>query len=243
MYPKNKLYKKNEFKYYNIINNITYNIIMTTQITNIPISEIYKSRNTILDIMKKQGYNTAEYENFSINEVNIMKQNNQLDMLLEQNTEDSVTKLKNKIYIKYHLGKTIRPSTIEEMIDDLFNLEEMLKKNDTLFIILKDEINETMTNKIKDVWDVDGIYIVMESIKRLQFNILNHDLVPKHIVLTESETKEVMNKYNITNKSQFPEISRFDPVARAIGIRPDMVCKIIRPSKTAVETNYYRVCV
>lgn len=216
---------------------------MTSQISNIPISEIYKSRNTILDIMKKQGYNTLEYENFSINEVNIMKQNNQLDMLLEKNTEDDDTNLKNKIYIKYYLGKTIRPATIEEMIDDLFNLEEILKKNDTLFIILKDEINETMTNKLKEVWDSDGIFIVMESMKRLQFNILNHELVPKHIVLTENETIEVMNKYNITDKSQFPEISRFDPVARAIGIRPNMVCKIIRPSKTAIEANYYRVCV
>jgi DNA-directed RNA polymerase subunit H len=216
---------------------------MTSQITNIPISEIYKSRNTILDIMNKQGYNTSEYKDFSINEVNIMKQNNQLDMLLEKNVEDDVTKLKNKIYIKYHLGKTIKPGNIEEMIDDLFNLEEILKKNDTLFIILKDEINETMTNKLKDVWDVDGIFIVMESIKRLQFNILNHELVPNHTLLTENETIEVMKKYNITNKTQFPEISRFDPVARAIGIRPGMVCKILRPSKTAVETNYYRVCV
>lgn len=216
---------------------------MTTQI-NVPISEIYKSRNTILNIMKNQGYNTTEYENFSINEVNIMKQNNQLDMLLEKNIEDEENgQVKNKIYIKYYLGKTIKPTNIEEMIEDLFNLEEILKKNDTLFIILKDEINETMINKLKDVWDTDGIFIVMESMKRLQFNILNHELVPKHIVLTENETTEIMNKYNITDKSQFPEISRFDPVARAIGIKPNMVCKIIRPSKTAIETNYYRVCV
>jgi DNA-directed RNA polymerase subunit H len=216
---------------------------MTSQITNIPISEIYKSRNTILDIMNKQGYNTSEYKDFSINEVNIMKQNNQLDMLLEKNVEDDVTKLKNKIYIKYHLGKTIKPGNIEEMIDDLFNLEEILKKNDTLFIILKDEINETMTNKLKDVWDVDGIFIVMESIKRLQFNILNHELVPNHTLLTENETIEVMNKYNITNKTQFPEISRFDPVARVIGMRPGDVCKIIRPSKTSITTDYYRICI
>jgi DNA-directed RNA polymerase subunit H (RpoH/RPB5) len=50
-------------------------------------------------------------------------------------------------------------------------------------------------------------------------------------------------KYNITDKNQFPDISRFDPVARAIGLRPGQVCHIIRPSKTAIETDYYRVCV
>jgi DNA-directed RNA polymerase subunit H (RpoH/RPB5) len=52
-----------------------------------------------------------------------------------------------------------------------------------------------------------------------------------------------MIKYNITDKIQFPDISRFDPVARVIGLRPGQVCNIIRASKTAIEANYYRICV
>jgi DNA-directed RNA polymerase subunit H (RpoH/RPB5) len=44
-------------------------------------------------------------------------------------------------------------------------------------------------------------------------------------------------------KMNFPDISRFDPVARAIGIRPGDVCHIIRPSKTAIEADYYRICI
>ena len=58
-----------------------------------------------------------------------------------------------------------------------------------------------------------------------------------------SEVKNIMNKYNITNTVQFPDISRFDPVARAICLRPGQVCHIVRPSKTSIETNYYRICV
>jgi DNA-directed RNA polymerase subunit H (RpoH/RPB5) len=61
--------------------------------------------------------------------------------------------------------------------------------------------------------------------------------------MVESEVKQVMTKYNITDKVQFPDISRFDPVARVIGLRPGQVCNITRASKTAIETNYYRVCV
>ena len=56
---------------------------------------------------------------------------------------------------------------------------------------------------------------------------------------------EILKKeleYNIVDDSQFPKISRFDPVAMAIGIRPEELCKIIRPSKTAIESNYYRIC-
>jgi DNA-directed RNA polymerase subunit H len=216
---------------------------MTSQNSSAIISTVYTSRNIILDLMGKQGYNIEDYGNFSVNEVNSMKQNNQLDMLLEKKEEDPVTKRKNKIYIRYYLGKTIRPSNLQEMIDDLFNLEEILKKDDTLFIIIKDEINETLTNELKHIWESDGIFIVIENIKRLQFNILDHDLVPEHKIVPESEVLKIMKKYNITDKIQFPDISRFDPVARAIGLRPGQLCHIVRPSKTAIKADYYRICI
>ena len=91
-------------------------------------SSIYNSRKNVLKQMWKQGFNTDDSDNFSINEINTMKINNQLDMLLEKKEEDTITKRKNKIYIRYYLGKSIRPTNLQEMIDDLFNLEEILKK-------------------------------------------------------------------------------------------------------------------
>ena len=217
--------------------------IMTSQNSSALISTVYTSRNTILDLMGKQGYNIEDYANFSVSEVNSMKQNNQLDMLLEKKEENPVTKRKNKIYIRYYLGKTIRPANLQEMIDDLFNLEEILKKDDTLFIIIKDEINETLTNELKHIWESDGIFIVIENIKRLQFNILDHEMQPKFDIVPESEVVNIMKKYNITDKIQFPDISRFDPVARAIGLRPGQLCHIVRSSKTAIEADYYRICI
>jgi DNA-directed RNA polymerase subunit H (RpoH/RPB5) len=207
------------------------------------ISSVYKARRTILELMDKQGYNVDDYFNFSINEVNSMKQNNQLDMLLEKKEENPTTKRKNKIYIRFYLTKMIRPANIQEMIDDLFNLEEILTKDDTLFIVSKDEMNETIISELKHIWEKDGIFIVIENIKRLQYNILNHSLVPEHTIISDKDVDEIMKKYNIKNKIEFPDISRFDPVARVIGMRPGNVCKIIRPSKTAITTEYYRVCI
>ena len=217
---------------------------MASQNSSILISNIYNSRKVILELMKQQGYNVNDYSNFSINEVNSMKLNNQLDMLLETN-DDNVTDEtpKKKIYIRFYLASRPAPKNIQEMIDDLFILTETLKKTDTLFIIIKDDPNETLINELKHIWESEGIFIVIESIKRLQFNILEHVLVPPHRVMVESEVKQVMSKYNIIDKVQFPDISRFDPVARVIGLRPGQVCNIIRASKTAIETNYYRVCV
>ena len=194
--------------------------------------------------MKKQGYKVDDYDNFSINEVNSMKMNNQLDMLLEKSDEHvTAENPKNKIYIRYYLSARPAAKNIQEMIDDLFILTETLKKTDTLLIIIKDDPNETLINELKHIWESEGIFIIVESIKRLQFNILEHILVPPHRVLAESEVIEVMKKYNVVNKTQFPDISRFDPVARVIGLRPGQLCHIIRPSKTAIETNYYRICV
>jgi DNA-directed RNA polymerase subunit H (RpoH/RPB5) len=207
------------------------------------ISAVFKSRKTVLELMEKQGYNVDDYTNFSINEVNSMRQNNQLDMLLEKKEEDLATKRKNKMYVHYYLGKQIKTANIQEIIDDLYNLEETLTKDDTLFIVIKDEVNETIINELKHIWEKDGIFIVVESIKRLQFNILNHSLVPIHRVMNDIEVAEVMKKYNIVNLAEFPDISRFDPVARVIGLRPGKVCHIIRSSKTSVTTDYYRVCV
>lgn len=52
-----------------------------------------------------------------------------------------------------------------------------------------------------------------------------------------------MKEYNIQNLKQIPEISRFDPVSQVIGIRPDEICEILRPSKNVIQTKYYRACV
>lgn len=216
---------------------------MATQNSSGLVSTVYKSRKIILELMEKQNYNIDEYENFSVNEVNSMLQNKQLDMLMEKKKEDPTTKRKNKIYIRYYLAKTLKAQNIQEIIDDLFNLEEILTKQDTLMIIIKDDMNESMTNLLKHIWEQDGILIVIQSIKRLQFNILEHTLVPPHRVLSNDEVAEIKKRYNIMDDSQFPDISRFDPVAQVIGIRPGQVCEIIRPSKTAITSYYYRICV
>jgi len=207
------------------------------------ISSVYKSRMVLLELMKSIGYNTDDYSDFSVNEVNSMFTNKQLDMLLEQREDDVDLKKKKKIYIRYHLAKTLRTEeNLREMIDDLFNIEEILTKDDILYIVIKDEVNETLENLLKHIWEQDGIYIVVQSLKRLQFNILRHSYVPPHRVLGKQEDRELQEKFNIMNDSQFPEISRFDPVAKAICIRPGEVCEIIRPSKTSINSYYYRIC-
>ena len=95
---------------------------------------------------------------------------------------------------------------------------------------------------MKKLYIKDNVFCTIMTLKQLQFNILEHTLVPPHKILNDDEVKIVKDTYNITQDSQFPEISRFDPVAQAIGMRPGQVCEITRGSKTAIITKYYRLC-
>jgi len=203
------------------------------------ILNIYKSRKNILDaLFENLDYDIKDYENFNINEIDAMFSNSQLDMLLTHKSNGK------KIYIKYHLNsKQLRPQNLDDIIDDLFYIENILTKEDTLIVIIEDEPNDTIITKLKYLYEQDGIFVVIHNIKRLQYNILNHKLVPNCIVLDKQQKEELFQTYNIKNPMQLPEISRFDPQALMMCLRPGDVCKFVRNSCTAMEYNYYRICI
>jgi DNA-directed RNA polymerase subunit H (RpoH/RPB5) len=205
---------------------------------------IYKSRKTILDLLETyQNYDVSDYNDFSINEIDAMLSNEQLDMLVQRKSEDSVGK-PQKTYIKYYLqSKQIRPQTLDDIIEDLYLVENILTKDDTLIIIIEDEPNDTIIAKLNYLYNTSGIFIVIHNIKRLQFNILEHKLVPNMSILSKKEVEELMQKFNLKSVNQLPEIGRFDPQALALSMRPGDVCEINRDSVTSIEYDYYRVCV
>lgn len=209
---------------------------MATQASSTTASKVFTGRNILLRQLEKRGFNVSNYTNFSVNEVHNMLQNKQCDIIVEDDKG-------RKVYVKYHLSKAIHPNHILEVVDELFYIEQELNKHtDQVIIITKTDANDTITNCLTQLYHSDKVFVTIYSIKRLQFDILQHDLVPEHIILLEEERQALFEKYNITKPSELPEISRFDPVAVAIGIRPGEVCKILRKSKTAVSSEYFRMC-
>ena len=199
---------------------------------------LYKSRKTVLEHLDNLDYETKEYVGFSINEIDAMYVNKQLDLLINHKTNDK------KVYVKYYLdAKQIRPPNLDNIIEDLFVIDNVLTKNDTLIIITEDEPNDTIVNRIKYLFDSEGIFIVLHNIHRLQFNILQHALVPSAVILNDNEIEKMKKTYNIKSLNQLPEISRFDPQALAICMRPGQVCMIFRKSATALSYTYYRICI
>jgi len=202
------------------------------------ILSLYKSRNTIIELLEYQGYNIDNHMTFSINEIDAMYKNKQLDFLVTHQNNNT------KTYIKYFLdSKQIKPNVLDEFIDELFHIETVLTKNDTLLIIVEDEPNDTIITKIKYLYDKMGIFVVLHRITRLQFNILNHSLVPKCEILDDENVQQLQKTYNITDIKKIPEISRFDPQALAMSLRPGQICKFDRNSATSMNYTYYRICI
>ena len=96
---------------------------------------------------------------------------------------------------------------------------------------------------LKTLYIKQSLYINVFLLSTLQFNILEHSLVPTHIVLEPEEISQIKTKYNIKTNSELPTISRFDPMAKSIGLKPNQICKIIRPSKTTIHSIYFRICI
>ena len=122
-------------------------------------------------------------------------------------------------------------------------LSNQLTKSDTVIFVTQEDGNETNRENVKQIWEEEGIFVILLCIKKLQFNVLEHILVPPHEIISKEDVDKIMEKYKMRDISLFPEISRFDAVALSIGMRPGEICRISRPSKTSVISYYYRLCV
>jgi len=205
------------------------------------ILKLYNSRVNVLNQCENLGYNVSEHKDVSNLEVDKLYTNNKLDMIVENSK-------KQKIYIKYSYptdkkNNTFTKKDLDNLKDELYDVENTLTKNDTLIVVVDDEPNDSLVTRMKYLYEQEGVFIVIHNIKRLQYNVLEHTLVPESTVLTDDELKDLMVKYNIRDLSQLPEVSRFDPQSLAICLRPGQVCKYTRKSVASLEHDYYRVCV
>jgi len=80
-----------------------------------------------------------------------------------------------------------------------------------------------------------------------EFNVMEHQLVPEHHLLSEKEAQQVLKKYAVT-KEQLPKIWKNDPcicfLERVEGeIKPGSVIKIVRESEVSGMSISYRIVV
>lgn len=76
----------------------------------------------------------------------------------------------------------------------------------------------------------------------VEFDVMSHQLVPKHEIISEKEAGKVFVRLNIT-KDNLPRILITDPSAKRIGAKVGDIVKITRESPTAGVSEFYRLVI
>lgn len=199
--------------------------------------QMYRSRQIVLSHLENRGFDVENYRGFTMKAVEHMRQHDRLDMLVQNPSN------RRRAYVRYHTGK-ISKKVLDNLKLDLYeNVSHPFGSKDMVLLISDRPVTESMETLANNLWHTYRVFIVLEEIGALLYDVLKHEYTPRHTILSEEETQAMMTRYFVVDKSQLPSISRTDPVARALGMRPGEVCRIDRPSVTAITSEFYRVCV
>jgi DNA-directed RNA polymerase subunit H len=80
-----------------------------------------------------------------------------------------------------------------------------------------------------------------------EFNVLEHELVPEHHLLSEKDSEKILKGLRLT-RDQLPKIRISDPCIRALDaiagpVEEGMVIKVVRRSSTSGVSVCYRLVV
>ncbi len=81
---------------------------------------------------------------------------------------------------------------------------------------------------------------------RMPFNVMEHQLVPEHRLLSEKEADKVITELNVS-REQLPKIKITDPCIKILSqtqdVKEGMVVEITRVSETAGKSKAYRLVI
>ena len=81
------------------------------------------------------------------------------------------------------------------------------------------------------------------KLNELQYNIAQHILCPKHILINNvDEIIKIIKELNIESKSKLPRILLTDPMAKYINAKSGNLIKIINVNKSCGEHITYKYC-
>jgi len=192
----------------------------------------YQVRKTTIEMLEDRNFKVSDedkglpYQDFASR-----LEENQIDIIANHKSSDIKV-----AYVSYILdSKTFSKKdllTKKAFIDENFPTKDM-----TVIIIVQEKPTPQIAKELQN--DEFKSYEIFLT-KNLMFNITHHEIVPRHIILTEEESKKVLEDYQST-KSQLPKLLSTDPVAKYYGMKSGDICRIIRHSPMTGESIYYRM--
>jgi len=195
--------------------------------------QINSVKSTIIKILVNRNFINKENEEKYIKNL-INDDNEDMEYVIKlDNSKNYNSEIKNKkIIVKifdYKITSINKSSPIGEFIT---------KYNNEYVFIIVDDINSKSENTLTDYSENIEIF----KFNNLQFNIIDHDLVPKHIVLNQEESKNVMESYR-AKKRDMILIRTNDPIAKYYKMKSNDVVKIIRDSTVTCDSVSYRLVI
>jgi len=202
-------------------------------------SRIYQVRRTILQMMVDRGYIVQQTElsldkesfiaKYTGNDSDIPKRGD-LTLLLQKKDDPT-----DQIFVFW-------PDDIKVGVKDIKKYTSIMQDQSVYnaIMIVQKQLTSFAKAALNEMAPRYTIEHFMES--ELRVNITEHQLVPKHILLTELEKQTLLQRYKL-NENQLPRIQVTDPVARYFGMKKGQVVKIIRHSETAGRYVTYRLVV
>ena len=167
--------------------------------------KLFASRKVILEMLKKRGFNIETYTNYTIVEIETMRQNS----VLQSKTTSEVQPLDiltepdsngNKALIKYIFTSKIKVSSIGSLLIELKE-SEILKEGDSFILITKDRNigkaagqDTIVESQLEALYNEHKIFVQMFWIDKLITNIMEHEIVPEHNIISTEEKEKLLAK-------------------------------------------------
>lgn len=160
---------------------------------------------------------------------------NSLDLYLE-NTDNSKEYFGKKAYIHFmmNMQNIKKPNELVKLHDMLENAHD-LNNNDHVILVIFHDLTES-------IMDLESKHqnLTIFSHKKLLFNVIDHEYVPKHELLSPSEKNTLLSDLMISAYDKLPLINRSDVICRYYNYRVGDVIKITRPSLSGKTHVIYR---
>lgn len=193
--------------------------------------DVFRTWVTSRDMITDRGYTIP---------LTIMKAENNDFYTLYQNIDSQVgfnnydilgTKGDKRLLLKFTLDKEV--VNRQDIITFRNNVNDTYGEDTNIIYVVKVKPNTFVYKEIKEN---DEIFLMSELI----FNRTKHRLVPKHVLLTETEKREILTTYDCRD-TQIPRMVTTDYVARYFGAKAGDMFKIYRPSPSSGMYITYRV--
>lgn len=199
------------------------------------INKLYRVWNTLMKMMQDRGYYVSD---------------TLLQMSLNSLKQRFVDKKSRECLNSYFAKADDPESKIMLYFDDspritvpiIANIAQKMHKDGIKRTVMVGKGTITPSAK-QAIVEVQSHFIIeFFEEKELLVNIMEHELVPQHIVMNELEKQALLKRYRV-KESQLPKIQVNDPVSRHYGLGRGQVLKIIRTSETAGKYITYRIAV